>query len=77
MHSARWNEKWGQARVLSHDSSDLPASSFTSHPHPPTPPPPEFEVDSRFTNLKYLGGGAYGTVVSALDTTKNVKVCFF
>nr|UJT98798.1 mitogen-activated protein kinase [Propylea japonica] len=33
-----------------------------------------FEVGPRYTNLTYIGEGAYGMVVSALDTVTNTKV---
>lgn len=33
-----------------------------------------FLVGPRYTNLQYIGEGAYGMVVSALDTTTNTKV---
>lgn len=33
-----------------------------------------FNVDSRYTNLKYLGGGAYGSVCAADDTKTGRKV---
>jgi mitogen-activated protein kinase 1/3 len=33
-----------------------------------------FEVGPRYTNLKYIGEGAYGMVVSAFDNQLNTRV---
>ena len=33
-----------------------------------------FEVGPRYTNLKYIGEGAYGMVVSAFDNQANSRV---
>ena len=33
-----------------------------------------FEVGPRYINLKYIGEGAYGMVVSALDTFTNTRI---
>lgn len=30
----------------------------------------EFDVDERYTKLKYIGGGAYGFVAAAYDTVR-------
>ena len=35
-----------------------------------------FEIDTRYTKAKYIGGGAYGTVIAAWDEVRRaVKRC--
>jgi len=58
----------------------VPPPMYSSPPQfPPSPTPVSirgqvFCVGSRYSNLQYIGEGAYGMVVSALDTLTQTKV---
>lgn len=34
----------------------------------------DFEIGTRYTNMKYIGEGSYGIVVSAFDNIKKINV---